>query len=103
MRDRRQLFANMYQRKGHVQMRMRTGIPEGPSRSHQVQGDGRTRVTLILYATQHTEDFVGSSRDVRHHQQHEIGHGHRFCIPHRNDILGRRIRKENLQVSNILL
>lgn len=65
-----------------------------------MQGNGRTCITPILYAAQHTEDIIGPSRDVRHHQQHEIGHGHRFRIPHRNDILGRRIRKENLQVSN---
>jgi len=99
MRDRRQLFTNMYQRKRHVQVRMRTGIPARPPRSHQMQGDGRTRVPLVLNATQHTEDIVGSSRDVCYYQQHEIGHGHRFRIPHRNDILGRRVRKENLQVS----
>lgn len=98
MRDRRQLFADMHQRERHVQVRMRTGLSEGSTRPHQVQGHGRTRVPVVLHATQHPENFTGPSRNVGHHQQHEIGDRHRFRVPHRHDILGRRVRKENIQV-----
>lgn len=64
-----------------------------------MQGHGRTRVLAILDATQHKENIVGSPRDVRYYQQHQVGNRNRFRFSYRYDILGRRVRKENLQVS----
>lgn len=95
----RHVLADLHQRKGLFQVPVLGRLPEGAPRPHQVQGNRGPRLPVVRQTPRHQENLARPPRNDRHRQRNQKRHRTGLCIQDGNDLLERRQRAENLQVS----